>query len=822
MANINRTVQGEEIAAVDIGYTEDGYAISEEISAYSDNVQLMDYNGSTSDDGKLTEVGTDYGRKNLNEFIKEIEPHYSSEALIIGDSGVLSTEGKTPTGSASIGIGTTAAGEGCVAEGNSSLAGGLTSTIDRKTSRIDAGTSTETFNSPIAINLTQGTDDSSWLEIVNCIGDPEYKYKLSYNEDMAIDKRTQSVATVSATRTGTASGSTPVYTLTVTISYVGTLYQANNTSTATYSSIGDITDYIESYNFPITKNISLAGRIVPSTMTEETDSEADWTDTDYFIPLISGNTRVTQYATRGIYSIIFETENLSANYFYKMTGQSVPSVIGNTTTVDSNSCILDYFVYEYSPAADDYSNLASTINSRFNWEEGKDEKEVTFSFYNNGLIAKTISSVSIKVSDSSYKIYNFSDEMYGSIYDKMVITGPTYTTVTTTTSYPNAYNHAEGYKATALGQGAHAEGYQTIATGEAGHAAGHYTSSYGYASVADGYKTVAIGNESRSIGSGTSAYTYHGIAEGRDNLVGYMTTASSSFTGSITSAEAPELYDSYKVLSDLGLNMTVVVRRGNQAIPYETTIDGNYLDLSGFAVTDFNDTTGIYYICPAYQLGQNSHVGGYASTVQRDNTLVFGRGLLSKQHDTSEYPNGYPSGGAVFGRYNNNTDDSLLEIGNGSNDNNRSNILTVTSDTVSIDGALKLRTKESKIVQLGYTEDGTKYFPGTMTIVRSGDLCTATIWIKQNTLYNLQNGDSIRIGTIPDDNDSYYPANTDLYMTIPSNKANAEPLTLKITRGKGGSTKGIYVINETTEPKAYIPNLVYRHTFSYFCNDYNN
>ena len=186
-------------------------------------------------------------------------------------------------------------------------------------------------------------------------------------------------------------------------------------------------------------------------------------------------------------------------------------------------------------------------------------------------------------------------------------------------------SHAEGY-ITFAGVYAHAEGHSSKATENSAHAEGYNTTASSYYSHAEGSNTTASGNGSHAEGSNTTASGTGAHAEG------YNTTASNSYShaeGSGTTASGNYTHAE-------GYN-TIASGYYSHAEGYNTTASGQCAHSEGY-----NTTTNKAY----------SHVEGF-------NTVV---GALY-QH--------------VQGKYNVSDSTSAFIIGNGTNENARSNAYTL-------------------------------------------------------------------------------------------------------------------------------------------------
>lgn len=193
-------------------------------------------------------------------------------------------------------------------------------------------------------------------------------------------------------------------------------------------------------------------------------------------------------------------------------------------------------------------------------------------------------------------------------------------------------SHAEGQSTTASGSYSHAEGHTTLASGLYSHAKGEDTVAYGYASHAEGELTIASGSYSHAEGRNTQALGQHSHTEGT------RTVASGGYAhaeGSRTTAEG--------WFSHAEGNRTIAIGTGAHAEGYHATASGNWSHAEG--------TGSVAY-------GTYSHAEGIS-------TIASGSGQLAA------------------GRYNtHNNTDSLVVIGNGTDDANRSDLALFNSQSI--------------------------------------------------------------------------------------------------------------------------------------------
>ena len=209
--------------------------------------------------------------------------------------------------------------------------------------------------------------------------------------------------------------------------------------------------------------------------------------------------------------------------------------------------------------------------------------------------------------------------------------------------------HAEGDSTKAIGSSAHSEGYQTTASGYYSHSEGYETTASGYVSHAEGYETTASGRYSHAEGYNTTASGYYSHAEGDYNTVA---------SGNASHAEGG----------------------GTQAIGMDSHAEGYYTIASGIAAhasgsyTIANQTNGFslgFYniqptLFPAWVAGTSYNVG--------DKVTQYNNGYECITANTDSkwtYTNW------KMLQFNS---DVIFSIGNGVDNNNRSNACTIKTN----------------------------------------------------------------------------------------------------------------------------------------------
>ena len=209
-----------------------------------------------------------------------------------------------------------------------------------------------------------------------------------------------------------------------------------------------------------------------------------------------------------------------------------------------------------------------------------------------------------------------------------------------------SYSHAEGGLTTAIGDYSHAEGESTTAFGSKSHAEGYYAISSGSYSHAEGANTITSGSYSHAEGDTTIAYGQTSHAEGQS------TTA----YGQSSHAE--------------GLN-TIAIGNWSHAEGQSTTASGDSSHAEGLGTTasganshaEGNGTISS---------GSYSHAEGVGTQAIGDGSHAEGIGTIASG-----------SGQLAAGQYNTHGNtDSLVVIGNGTDDANRSDLALFNSTSI--------------------------------------------------------------------------------------------------------------------------------------------
>ena len=204
-----------------------------------------------------------------------------------------------------------------------------------------------------------------------------------------------------------------------------------------------------------------------------------------------------------------------------------------------------------------------------------------------------------------------------------------------------ASSHAEGNSTTASGQASHAEGKSTKASGDYSHAEGVNTKASSYYSHAEGFKCEASGYYSHAEGSYTTASASSSHAEGTSCLA----------TAQASHAEG---------------NSTTASEHDSHAEGDTTTASGQASHAEGFKTKASGPNS--------HAEGVNTEASGYYSHAEGLETKASGSYSHSGGNSTIA---GYSSQTAI-GEYNENKEEDIFEVGNGTSKTARSNALELT------------------------------------------------------------------------------------------------------------------------------------------------
>jgi hypothetical protein len=217
------------------------------------------------------------------------------------------------------------------------------------------------------------------------------------------------------------------------------------------------------------------------------------------------------------------------------------------------------------------------------------------------------------------------------------------------------YSHAEGDSTQAIGRSSHAEGSTTIAEGDYSHAEGDGTHTIGPWSHAEGASTQAIGDYSHAEGYLTITSGSYSHAEGESTqATGYASHAEGVGTQAIGDYSHAE-----------GESGTIAQGQASHAEGRATLASGR----SSHAEGESTIAGGSY-----------SHAEGSATETRADYSHAEGLNTIASglyQH--------------VQGQYNRTSNvQSAFIVGNGVDDNNRSNLIFAAGNTVQVTGSLQV------------------------------------------------------------------------------------------------------------------------------------
>ena len=209
----------------------------------------------------------------------------------------------------------------------------------------------------------------------------------------------------------------------------------------------------------------------------------------------------------------------------------------------------------------------------------------------------------------------------------------------TETMRPNWTENTAGNPGYILNKPAINKGSGT-ATGDRSAALGDITQATGANSLAIGYKTLSEGDASFASGSATKATGLHSIAGG------YLAEASG--TNSLA----------------LG-NTTESTAENSMAFGRETKATANNAAAFGYK-SEANGYRSIAMGAECKTSGEGAFAGGFKSESNASNAFTYGDNVIVNS------PNAM-----ALGRYNAPSDDAVLQVGNGSSDENRKNAFEV-------------------------------------------------------------------------------------------------------------------------------------------------
>ncbi len=291
-------------------------------------------------------------------------------------------------------------------------------------------------------------------------------------------------------------------------------------------------------------------------------------------------------------------------------------------------------------------------------------------------------------------------------------------------------SHAEGHTTTAAAEGAHAEGNNTVASGTAAHAEGHSTKAVGDGSHAGGSGSQAngqhafahgngvIANEANQvcigtfnandvgnifeIGNGTSGSNRHNAFYINVDGNAYLPSAHGIIDTSLEHAGIDTSLDDTKVVTGVMLreafkNLPIygnrekntLYRKGNTASGSYDMALGTGTTASGSNAVSFGDGTVASGHC-SFTLGKRTQAKGMAAQSIGYETIAEGEASVAEgntTHAVGAYS--HASGNKtiagyhnqfVVGKFNKNNSDTIFEVGNGGDEDNRNTPFAVLKD----------------------------------------------------------------------------------------------------------------------------------------------
>lgn len=222
-----------------------------------------------------------------------------------------------------------------------------------------------------------------------------------------------------------------------------------------------------------------------------------------------------------------------------------------------------------------------------------------------------------------------------------------------------------GNNTTALGYTSTAMGFNTTASGAFSTSMGLSTNASGYASTAMGFNTIASGLLSTAFGNNTLASSDYSTAMGRSTIasgyastaMGYYTTASESYSTAIGDGATASGKSSVAIGSNATASGT-----SSTAMGISTTA----LGINSTAIGDSTTASGII----STAMGTRTIASGRASTTMGYGTIAASPYSVAIGSYNTIDPNDKPNMEKPSNK--------IFQIGNGINDNSRSDALYVT------------------------------------------------------------------------------------------------------------------------------------------------
>jgi hypothetical protein len=261
-------------------------------------------------------------------------------------------------------------------------------------------------------------------------------------------------------------------------------------------------------------------------------------------------------------------------------------------------------------------------------------------------------------------------------------------------------SHAEGYETLSLGEGSHSEGESTISFGDFSHAEGYRTQAIGEHSHAEGHNSQSIGDESHAEGFNTFSFGEGSHAEGEgtvSGLRGYYST-------NVVNGNIQLNYNTNNNLTDVFIvGQPIIFDDRDDANVYgwiSTTISASTYDGTNTYVTCDNTSingNGVIYLADnnnprlstesigsfSHAEGSNTFSLGRYSHAEGNNTISIGK----YSHSEGMFTIALGEGSHASGKYNKSGNtDSLVVVGNGTDNNNRSDIFYINQNSVNVEG----------------------------------------------------------------------------------------------------------------------------------------
>jgi len=256
------------------------------------------------------------------------------------------------------------------------------------------------------------------------------------------------------------------------------------------------------------------------------------------------------------------------------------------------------------------------------------------------------------------------------------------------------YSHAEGVETIASGSYSHAEGSLTVASGDYSHAEGELSIASGNRSHAEGESTTASGINSHAEGAGTSAEGAISHAEGYSTIArGQVSHAEGSLTvasGDYSHAEGVETIASGSYSHSEGY-YAQAEGYGSHAEGYDSIASGSFSHAEGYSTKAYGESS--------HSEGNNTEASGEISHAEGLDTIASG--VASHAEGDATIALGYASHAEgcatiaaapyqhVQGKYNvTSSIESAFIVGNGTNNDDRSNLIFAAENQVIISGSV--------------------------------------------------------------------------------------------------------------------------------------